>query len=237
MASPAAEIIIVGVGATGSVGASVGFVIHSLRRRNRVSPTVRTRAPLNWLWSWRLSARLHRHLARTTAAARACIVDSREQLGLTTMVQELEAHACAIDAQLVAVDRSPQPTRNRLLRELYAEVRQVDAVAERIIRMGRAWAGAEPSVRGLAGVSERLDALEAAMADLARLDRTATPPSAGPPSAGPQAAGPPAAASPDAGRVAAGPSAVSGELRDGYQPVERSRRPPVVDRRDRRFER
>ena len=134
------------------------------------------------------------------------------------MVKELEAHACAIDAQLVAVDRSPQPTRYRMLRELYAEVRQVDAVAERIIRMGRAWAGAEPSVRALAGVSERLDALEAAMADLARLDRTATPPAAAPPAAAP-------------------PSAVGGELRDGYEPVERSRRPPFVYRRHRRFER
>jgi hypothetical protein len=209
--------VIAAAGATGAVGGTVGYAVHRVRRRNRVVPSVRTTAPLNWLWSWRTSARLHRHLARTVSAMRACITGSREQLGLMTMVKELEAHACAIDAQLVAVDRSPQPTRNRLLRELYAEVRQVDAVAERIIRMGRAWAGAEPSVRALAGVGERLDALEAAMADLARLDRTATPPAAAQP--------------------AAGPSAVAGELRYGDQPVEGSRRPSVVDRRHRRFER
>ena len=213
MANPAPEIILIGVGATGTVGASVGVVVHSLRKRNRVSPHVRTPAPLSWLWSWRMGARLHRHLARTIAAVRACIVDSREQLGLMTMVKELEAHACAIDTQLVAVDRSPQPTRYRMLRELYAEVREVDAVAERVIRMGRAWSGAEPSVRGLAGVGERLDALEAAMADLARLDRATTSPIAEP------------------------SSAVGGELRDGHRPVERSRRPPLVDRRHRRFER
>ena len=213
MANPLPEIIF-SAGAAGTVGGSVAYGVHSLRRRNRVVPSVRTQAPLNWLWSWRMSARLHRHLARTMTAMRACVTGSREQLGLMTMVKELEVHACAIDAQLVAVDQSPQPTRNRLLRELYAEVRQVDAVAERIIRMGRAWAGAEPSVRALAGVSERLDALEAAMADLARLDRTAAPPST------------------SAGSVTRG----SGGLGNGHEAVERGRRPPVVDRRHRRFE-
>jgi hypothetical protein len=210
--------IATGIGAVvATAGGSVGIVFHSLRRRNRVSPSVRTPAPLYWLWSWRFAARLHRHLARSVAGARACVVHSGEQLGLMAMVNELEAHASAIDAQLVAVDRSPQPTRYRMLRELYAEIRQVDAMAERVIRMGRAWAGAEPSVRGLAGVGERLDALESAMADLARLDRTAVPPAPG--------------------RTTGAASAVAGELRDGYEPIERSRRPPFVYRGHRRFQR
>jgi hypothetical protein len=201
--------VAIGAASAGTVGATTGYVMHTIRKRNRVAPGTRSPAPISWLWSWRMAARLHRHLARTIHAVHACIVDSREQLGLATMVKELEAQACAIDRQLVAVDRSPNPTRYRMLRELYAEVRQVDAVAERVIRMGRAWAGDEPSVRGLAGVSDRLDALEAAMADLARLDRTAGP------------------AASEVGRA----------LRDGDQPVERPRRPPVVDRRYRRFER
>lgn len=175
MANPELQAI-VGLASAGTIGASTAYVVHGVRKRNRVSPNVRTPAPISWLWSWRLSARLHRHLARTIHSVHACIVDSREQLGLTAMVKELEAHACAIDRQLVAVDRSPNPTRYRMLRELYAEVRQVDAVAERVIRMGRAWSGDEPSVRGLANVSERLDALESAMADLDRLDRAATLP-------------------------------------------------------------
>jgi len=200
---------VIGAASAGTLGASTAFVVHTVRKRNRVAPGTRSPAPISWLWSWRMSARLHRHLARTIHAVHACIVDSREQLGLATMVKELETQAIAIDRQLVAVDRSPNPTRYRILRELYAEVRQVDAVAERVIRMGRAWAGDEPSVRGLAGVSERLDALEAAMADLARLDRADGPTS----------------------------SAVGGALGDGHQPVERPRRPPVVDRRYRRFER
>jgi len=204
---------VIGAASAGTVGASTAYVVHAVRKRNRVVPGTRTPAPISWLWSWRMSARLHRHLARTIHAVHACIVDSREQLGLATMVKELEAHACAIDRQLVAVDRSPNPTRYRLLRELYAEVRQVDAVAERVIRMGRAWAGDEPSVRGLAGVSERLGALEAAMADLARLDRATTTPIREP------------------------RSDVGGALGDGDEALQRRRRPPVVDRRYRRFER
>jgi hypothetical protein len=208
MPSPLADVII-SAGATGTMGAAVGYGVHTVRKRNRVSPDVRTPAPISWLWSWRTAPRIHRHLARTINAVRTCIAGTREQLGLQTMVKELEKQACAIDRQLVVADRSPQPTRYRLLRELWAEVRQVDATAERVIRMGRAWAGEEPSVRALAGVSERLDALEAAMADLARLDRADGPTS----------------------------SAVGGALGDRDEPVQRRRRPPVVDRRYRRFER
>ena len=146
------------------------LALRRLQRRNRVSPRYASGAPLSWLWSWTLSARLHRHLARTVTAVRSCISGSRAQLGLEDLVAELERHACAIDDQLVVVARLPRPNGRRLLRELVAEVRHVDALAERIIRSGRAWAGAEPSTRALAPVAERLDALDAAMRDLGRLD-------------------------------------------------------------------
>jgi hypothetical protein len=142
-----------------------------LQRRNRVSPSHPSRAPLDWLWSWSLAARLHRHLARTVTAVRGCIQGSRAQLGLADLVADLERHACAIDDQLVVVSRLPASARRRLLRELAAEVREVDDLAERVIRSGRAWAGVEPSTRALAPVAERLDALEEAMRDLSRLDR------------------------------------------------------------------
>src|SRR5437588_634819 len=72
----------------------------------------------------------------------------------------------------VPVARPPTPPRYRMRRELSAEGRRVDAVAGRAIGRGRAGAGDDPSVRGRAGVSDRLAALEAARADLARLDRT-----------------------------------------------------------------
>ena len=78
---------------------------------------------------------------------------------------------------------------------------QVDALAERVIRLGRAWDGVEPSARTLAPVAERIDALEMALRDVARLD----------------------AASPR-------PSVVGrGSLRHLDESVERRRRPPVDD--------
>jgi hypothetical protein len=154
---------------------SVGMLAltwRTLERRNRVSPSRRSPAPLAWLWSLSYPARLHRHLARTVTAVRGCITGSRAQLGLEDLVADLERHACAVDEQLVVVSRLPRSPGRRLLRELAAEVREVDALAERIIRTGRAWAGVEPSARALTPVAERLDALDAAMRDLARLDRT-----------------------------------------------------------------
>ncbi|MGI8686556.1 MAG: hypothetical protein ACR2MO_15950 [Acidimicrobiales bacterium] len=154
-----------------TVLATLGFAVRAVRRRNRVSPKVPTAAPVSWLWSPRMGARLHRHLARTVGAARACLAAQAGGLSFADLVADLETHACAIDGQLVLADRAPQPGRSRLLRELQAEVAQVDALTERIIRMSRAWSGAAPSGSGLASVNERIDALEAALVDLDRIDR------------------------------------------------------------------
>ena len=158
-------------------GAAVLLTWRQLERGNRVSPDVKSRAPLHWRWSLHRTARLHRHLQRTVAAARACVSGSRDQLGLGDLVRDLERHACAVDDQLAVVDHLPRVNRNRLVRELRAEVHQVDALAERVIRLGRAWDGAEPSARTLAPVAERIDALEAALRDVARLDGAAPRPS------------------------------------------------------------
>jgi hypothetical protein len=193
-----------------------------LQVRNRVSPRISSRAPLDWMWSWSLAARLHRHLARTVAAARSCIQGSRAQLGLEDLVAGLERHACAIDDQLVVVARLPASARRRLLRELAAEVREVDALAERVIRSGRAWAGVEPSTRALAPVAERLDALDEAMRDLSRLDRASGGADDLVIGAEHELRGGDAAGS------SAEPAGGSG-LGDGDEAVEYRRRPPIVD--------
>jgi hypothetical protein len=146
------------------------LALRRLEHRNRVSPSVRSRTPLAWQWSYRYAARMHRHLQRTVAGVRSCLLMG-DELGLVDLVQEIERHACAIDDQLAIAGRMPQPTRRRLLRELRAEVSEVDAMAERVIRLRRAWSGAVPSARSLAPVAERIDALEAALRDVARLDR------------------------------------------------------------------
>jgi len=149
----------------------VAYAWRSVERSNRVSPSVRSCVPLGWRWSYRYAARLHRHLQRTTAGLRACVAHSGE-LGLDDLVTEIERHACAVDRQLAIAGGMPQPTRRRLLRELRAEVLEIDAMVERVIRLRRAWSGAVPSARTLAPVAERVDALEAALRDVARLDAT-----------------------------------------------------------------
>ena len=141
-----------------------------LERGNRVSPSVHSNVPLHWRSSYRAAPRMHRHLQRTVAGVRTCLQPG-EDLGLADLVAELERAACAIDDQLAIAGRMPQPTRRRLLRELKAETGELDRMAERVVRLRRAWSGAVPSARSLAPVAERIDALEAALRDVARLDR------------------------------------------------------------------
>ena len=141
-----------------------------LERGNRVSPSVHSNVPLHWRSSYRAAPRMHRHLQRTVAGVRTCLQPG-EDLGLADLVAELERAACAIDDQLAIAGRMPQPTRRRLLRELRAETGELDRMAERVVRLRRAWSGAVPSARSLAPVAERIDALEAALRDVARLDR------------------------------------------------------------------
>jgi hypothetical protein len=141
-----------------------------LERANRVSPSVPSNVPLRWRASYRTAPRMHRHLQRTVAGVRMYLPPN-DDLGLTDLLREIERHACAIDDQVAVAGRMPQPSRRRLLRELRAELSELDRMAERIVRMRRAWSGAVPSARTLAPVAERIDALEAALRDVARLDR------------------------------------------------------------------
>jgi hypothetical protein len=141
-----------------------------LEHGNRVSPSVHSNVPLHWRGSYRAAPRMHRHLQRAVAGARAC-PQPGDDLGLSDLVSEIERAACAIDDQLAIAGRMPNPSRRRLLRELRAEIAELDRMAERVVRLRRAWSGAVPSARSLAPVAERIDALEAALHDLARLDR------------------------------------------------------------------
>jgi type II secretory pathway component PulF len=87
------------------------------------------------------------------------------------LVVELERHAAGVDRQLVLIEQASTPVRRRLRRELRAEVQMVESVSERLIRTTRSYSGAKPSQSSLVAIGERLDALDAAMADLARIER------------------------------------------------------------------
>jgi hypothetical protein len=125
--------------------------VHMLRVRNRVAPGVKTRAPLSWLWSPRAAARLHRRLRRSVLGARMSLeaTSSFAELAL-----EVERRAVVLDRELVAADRA------RRVGELRDEVEEVEALNQRLVAMAR------NRRTDLAGVHERLDALDAALREL-----------------------------------------------------------------------
>jgi hypothetical protein len=108
------------------------IVLRHLHRRNRVAPSIRTNAPLAWLWSPGRAARLHRRL-------RAAVVHTRlgpdDPSATGPMVQALVAEAVQIDGHLVAVGRLRFADRQRYLRPLAADVARVEQVAARVARL------------------------------------------------------------------------------------------------------
>jgi hypothetical protein len=160
----------------GGCVASVALLLHALAVRNRVVQGHRSPAPLRWLVAPEPAARLHRRLQRAVALTDAAQGD----LGLDDVVGQLRERALELDEQLVLAGRAPKVARRRLLRELQAEVAELERLAERTVRMSRAWAGGSPSERGLAAVRERLELLEAALHELDGVDvvsaRSAVPP-------------------------------------------------------------
>lgn len=147
--------------------AAVVVLLHALRVQNRVVPTRRCHAPLTWLVAPDLAPRLHRRLrAAVRILALAVGHTSNAELGLTDVATQLADRAAELDDQLVLASRAPKPARRRMLRELQSEVAELERLAERTVRMSRAWRGAAPSDRGLHEVRERLELLEAALREL-----------------------------------------------------------------------
>jgi len=150
---------------------SILIPLRLLHRRNRISPSARTGAPLHWLSSPSGAARLHRRLQRAISTGRLALAARAADGVAVDVMVELERHACAIDTQLVIAERAPKPHRARLLRELAAETAEVESLVVRVLRVNRAWDGSSPSARNLMGVHDRLDALEQAVGVLDGIDR------------------------------------------------------------------
>lgn len=150
----------------GACVAAVALLLHALAVRNRVAAGRPSPAPLSWLVAPELAARLHRRL-RTAVTLVVSAVDARSSdLGLDDVAAQLRDRAVELDDQLVLASRSPKGARRRMLRELQSEVAELERLAERTVRMSRAWRGTAPSERGLAAVRERLELLEASLREL-----------------------------------------------------------------------
>jgi hypothetical protein len=111
------------------------IVRNRLHHRNRVSPRIRTDAPLGWLWSPAFAARLHRRLQRAAGLARA-VVTLHQRRGdhtrLIEMAQTLEREAVALDERLALIGRLHVSQRRRAMPDLLTEVTRIEQVALRL---------------------------------------------------------------------------------------------------------
>jgi hypothetical protein len=163
-------LVVIFLATVGTVVAVLALVLHALTVRNRVVPQRPSRAPITWLVAPELAARLHRRLRAAIAMASIVRLGAAHDLGLVDVVEQLEHRAVDLDDQLVLAAHAPRGTRRRMLRELQSEVAELERLAERTVRMARAWTGAPPNGRTLADVRERLDLLEGALRELDGLD-------------------------------------------------------------------
>ena len=163
-------LVVLFLAVVGAAIATVALVLHALTVRNRVVPGQPSPAPLTWLVAPDWAPRLHRRLRAAIALAGAASAPAASDLGLSDVVDQLQARAVELDAQLVLANRSGRTTRRRMLRELQSEVGELERLAERTVRMSRAWTGGAPSERGLGAVRERLELLEAALRELDGVD-------------------------------------------------------------------
>lgn len=176
-----AAFLVVTVVIVAVTAATGGWFLTRLRRRNRVSTRDRTRPPLPWLVSPGQSARLHRRLRDAVAALRTALPRTSrrhkppaELLELARAADELEAHAAALDRDLLLASRF-RGTHGAVLRaRLVGQVAGVERMAARIAASATAAdpgrAAARPTPEALAELDEQLDALEAARDELARLE-------------------------------------------------------------------
>jgi hypothetical protein len=150
----------------GAAIASVVVLLHAVTVKNRVVAGRPSRAPITWLVAPDVAARLHRRVRAAMTLAGAAAGARGADLGLDEVVRQLQDRAVELDAQLVLASGAPKPARRRMIRELHSEVAELERLAERTVRMSRAWADQAPSERGLSAVRERLELLEGALREL-----------------------------------------------------------------------
>jgi hypothetical protein len=160
------------------------MAVRSVRRANRVHPDRRSAAPLRWLYSLREPARLHRRLRRAVSLARSAVAAQQppahrrrkadEGGALSGMADELAQRAAAIDDQLVWAASIHRRWRRQTMLSLAREVADVETGAWRLARLAQVWraqlhqAALVESSPPL-DLGSRLDAFEAAMAELSRV--------------------------------------------------------------------
>lgn len=154
-----------------------------LQRRNRVSPAVRSPAPLVWLWSPGRPARLHRRLRDSVADIH--LAPSRRShplpsVSVDELRRELEYQAVELDHHVVVASRQRRSQRRPLLESLDVRVQEVEQLSLRLSRLARpdgapasGWDVVGQPPDALARIAEQLDLLDRAQAELAAIERAA----------------------------------------------------------------
>lgn len=159
------------------VALAVGLSARSLKRRNRVSPTAPSPAPVTWLGAPSAAARLHRRLRAAVAVARASsAVTATTAPHLSEMAEELERQAVMLDSHLALVARLPARQRQVRMAALTEEVRKAENVASQVSLMAaqtRAPIFRAGERSALDELSEKLDVLESSRREVADVEAAA----------------------------------------------------------------
>jgi len=154
-----------------------------LQKRNRVSPAVKSPAPVHWLVSPGHTARLHRRLQSAIVDIHLAPAHRRRSRPVTEssvdeMRRELEYQAVQLDHHLVIAARHPRSQRKHLVRSLDVQVVQVEQLSVRLSHLSRpagvaqsGWDLADQPPEVLARLSQQLDLLDAASEELAEIER------------------------------------------------------------------
>jgi len=153
-----------------------------LQRRNRVSPAMKSPAPVSWLWLPSRPARMHRRLQG--AVVEIHLSPARRSKPTPSSVDELrrdlEYQAVELDHHLVVAARHPRRRRRELLSTLDQQVSEVESLSVRLSRMSRppgsvasGWDLASQPPEVLARMAHQLDLLEQASEELAEVERAA----------------------------------------------------------------
>jgi len=163
--------------------AAVMVLRWRLRKANRVSPAVKTPAPIVWLWSPTSPARLHRRLRSATSEIH--LAPSRTgrdapSLSVDDLRRQLECQAVELDHHLVAAARHPRRQRRALVAQLDTQIVQVERLSIRLSRLSRpsgsptsGWDDQAGTPEVLDRISTQLDLLDQAQQELADIERAA----------------------------------------------------------------
>lgn len=149
---------------------------RAMRKRNRVSPTTPSAAPVSWMGAPSATARLHRRLRAAVAVARSASAAAPTAPRLTELTAELEQEAVALDAHLVMVARLPARERRARLAGLTPQVLRVEQCASQVSLLAvQSQAPMLAAGRGSAldDLAHQLDLLEEARGEVARIEADA----------------------------------------------------------------